>query len=209
MSASCGTHNPVSQKPDQTYKRVLIAIIAINAVFFVIEFSASLISGSRALQADSLDFFADSMTYSLSLAVLGMSLKWRATAAIIKGISLLMMGTWVMGSTIYAAIFLNSPNSTIMGSVAFLAFLANLTSALLLLRYRNGDSNIRSVWLCSRNDAIGNLGVMVAAGLVYAFNSPWPDLIVAFLMASLFLHSAISILKQAIVEMRETDSPVN
>lgn len=203
MSASCSSHNNSIANTSQKYRRVLFIIIAINIVFFVIEFSASIISGSRALQADSLDFLADSMTYSLSLAVLGMSIKWRAVAAIVKAVSLLLMGSWVMGSTIYAMLNLQNPDGAIMGSVAVMAFLANLTCALLLMNYRNGDSNIRSVWLCSRNDAIGNLAVLAAAGMVTVTSSPWPDILVALLMASLFLHSAVSILKQAIKELNQ------
>ena len=112
------------------------------------------------------------------------------------------MGLWVLGSTLYRVFILGTPNELIMGSVAFLAFSANVTCALLLIKYRNGDSNVRSVWLCSRNDAIGNLAVMIAAGVVYGTQSHWPDLIVAFLMALLFLHSATLIIRQALSELK-------
>jgi Co/Zn/Cd efflux system component len=184
------------------YTRILWLIIAINASMFGVEIGASVASGSMALRADALDFLADSLTYSITLLAIGHSLRWRASAAIFKGVTLALMGTWVLGSTLYRVFVLGVPNEVIMGSVAVVAFAANAISALLLMRYRDGDANVRSVWLCSRNDAIGNLGVLAAAAAVYGTQSPWPDLIVAGLMASLFLHSSVLILRQAIKEMR-------
>lgn len=183
------------------YTTVLWVIISINAVMFVIETGASVVSDSMALRADALDFLGDSLTYTITLLAIGHSLRWRASAAMFKGITLAFMGIWVLGSTLYRIFILGSPNELIMGSVALLAFSANATSALLLLKYRNGDSNVRSVWLCSRNDAIGNLAVMIAAGAIYGTQSHWPDLIVAFLMALLFLHSATLIIRQAMSEL--------
>lgn len=186
------------------YKRILWIVIAINVVMFVVETGASIASQSMALRADALDFLGDSLTYSITLLAIGHSLRWRASAALFKGVSLALMGLWVLGSTFYHSFILGLPNEVIMGSVAMMAFLANLTSALLLLKYRNGDSNVRSVWLCSRNDAIGNLAALLAAGMVYTTQSPWPDLIVAFAMALLFLHSAWLILRQTLEEFRQT-----
>ena len=184
------------------YKTVLWVVIAINAVMFFVEFGASVASNSMSLRADALDFLGDSLTYSITLLAIGHSLHWRASAALFKGVTLVLMGLWVLGSTLHRVFILGIPNEFIMGSVAMIAFSANVISALLLLKYRNGDSNVRSVWLCSRNDAIGNLAVMIAAGVVYATQSQWPDLIVAFLMAALFLHSASLIIRQAVKELR-------
>ena len=185
------------------YKRVLWVVIAINVVMFVVETGASITAQSMALRADALDFLGDSLTYSITLLAIGHSLRWRASAAMLKGITLAIMGLWVFGSTLYRTFVLGLPNELVMGSVAIVAFMANLTSALLLVKYRNGDSNVRSVWLCSRNDAIGNLAVVLAAAVVFTTQSPWPDLVVAFAMALLFLHSAALILRQAVGELRQ------
>lgn len=185
-----------------SYKTVLWVIIGINALMFLVEVGASYAAESMALQADALDFLGDTFTYSITLLAIGHSLRWRASAALFKGLTLAAMGTWVLGSTLYRVFVLGVPNEMIMGSVALMAFIANVTSALLLLKYRNGDSNVRSVWLCSRNDAIGNLAVLLAAGGVYSTQSQWPDLLVAFLMAALFLHSAFLIIRQSLHELR-------
>ncbi len=185
------------------YKRILWVVISINVFMFLVEMGASITAQSMALRADALDFLGDSLTYSITLLAIGHSLRWRASAALFKGITLAAMGLWVFGSTLYRTLYLGLPNELIMGSVALMAFMANLTSALLLMRYRNGDSNVRSVWLCSRNDAIGNLAVLMAAAAVYTTRSPWPDLIVAFMMALLFLHSAGLILRQAMQELSQ------
>ncbi len=188
-----------------SYKRALWVVIAINASMFVVEFVASFIAGSRALQADALDFLGDTLTYSITLLVIGHSLKWRAGAALLKGATLLAMAAWVFAATVYNVFIVQIPSEMIMGSVAVVALSANLISALLLMRFRNGDANVRSVWLCSRNDAINNLMVLLAAGIVYLTQSRWPDLIVAFLMSGVFLHSAIQIIRQALQEWKESD----
>ena len=162
---------------------------------------AGLLSGSQALKADALDFLGDTATYGISLFVIGMPLVWRSRAALLKGLSLGAMGLWVLGSTAHQLLVLGLPRAEVMGAIGFLALAANLTSVLLLLRYRDGDANVRSVWLCSRNDAIGNLAVVLAAGGVWATSTAWPDLIVAGIMASLFLYSAIGIVRQASGEL--------
>ena len=179
------------------YKRVLWVVIAINASMFLVELTAGLLAGSQALKADALDFLGDSLTYALSLAVIGQPLAWRARAAMLKGLSLAAVGLWVLGSTAYHVFFLGLPKAEVMGIVAFLALAANLTSVLLLFRFRDGDANVRSVWLCSRNDAIGNLAVILAAGGVWATAAAWPDLMVAAILASLFLWSSMQIVRQA------------
>ncbi len=183
-----------------SYKRVLWIVIAINIFMFVVEIVAGMKADSMALQADALDFLGDSLTYTISLLVIGHALKWRTYAALFKGATLAMMGLWVLGSTVYRMFILGQPDEFIMGGVAMMAFVANMISAVLLMRFRDGDANVRSVWLCSRNDAIGNLAVMLSAGLVLVTQSAWPDLIVAALMSSLFLHSAYLIIRQALNE---------
>ena len=202
MGEHCCQAQPRFEGLSASYRRALWAVIAINGAMFVIEMTAGFASGSQALKADALDFFADTVTYAISMAVIGHSLLWRTRAAIFKGLSLALMGLWVLGSTFYQVLVLGVPNAVTMGAIGLLALLANLLSVLLLYRYRDGDANVRSVWLCSRNDAIGNLAVMAAAVAVWMLASPWPDLLVAGVMASLFLSSALSILRQAVTELR-------
>ena len=199
----CGcSGNPKFDGVDPAYKRILWVVIAINAIMFIVEMSAGKLAGSQALQADALDFLGDSLTYGLSLAVIGMSLKVRSMAALLKGVSLLLMGLWVFGSTVYQVLILGVPEAQIMGVIGLLALAANLASVFLLMRYKDGDANVRSVWLCSRNDAIGNVAVMIASVAVWFTMSAWPDLIVAAIMAGLFLRSAQLILIQAWREYR-------
>ncbi|MEX2201905.1 MAG: cation transporter [Dongiaceae bacterium] len=207
MSQHC-THSP----PDPGtaplgLRRALIWVIAINATMFVVEMLAGSLAQSQALQADALDFLADSLTYGLSLAVLGMSLRTRAMAALLKGGSLAAMGLFVLGFTVWRAIGGAEPEAPVMGAIGFLALAANFVSVVLLIRFREGDANIRSVWLCSRNDAIGNIAVIGAAALVWISGSYWPDLVVAAGMAGLFLHSATLILLRARQELVAGENP--
>lgn len=205
---ACGCHgNPQFDGLDQRYKRVLWAVIAINGAMFAIEIIAGHVARSMALQADALDFLGDTLTYGLSLAVIGASIKVRSTAAIAKAISLLLMGLWVFGSTAYQVLVLGVPTAGVMGAVGFLALAANVLSVILLVRYKDGDANVRSVWLCSRNDAIGNVAVIAAAAAVWLSRSAWPDLLVAAIMGGLFLSSASQILRQSIREYRAGDAP--
>ncbi|WP_029060171.1 cation transporter [Stappia stellulata] len=197
MGACCGHDHGTFEGLSDDYKRRLWAVIAINAAMFIVEMVAGQMAGSQALKADALDFFGDAMTYGISLAVIGASLNVRATAALVKGISLLAMGLWVLGSTLYQVMVLGVPQAEVMGAIGFLALAANLASVGLLMRYKDGDANVRSVWLCSRNDAIGNIAVMIAAAGVWASDTGWPDLLVAGLMAGLFLSSAFQIIVQA------------
>ena len=203
---ACGcSSNPVFDGVDNRYKRALWLVIIINAAMFLVEMAAGKLSGSQALQADALDFLGDAMTYGLSLAVIGMSLRARSMAALVKGTSLLLMGLWVFASTLYQFFVLGVPKAEIMGVVGLLALVANVVSVILLMRYKDGDANVRSVWLCSRNDAIGNVAVMAASLAVWFTVSAWPDLIVAFVMAGLFLRSSQLILLQAWKEYRSGD----
>ena len=164
---------------------------------FFVEMTTGLAARSQALQADALDFFGDSATHALSLFMIGQPLLSRARAALFKGVSLALMGLWVLGSTVYNVLVLGVPTAEVMGVVGFMALMANLVSVFLLLNYRDGDANVRSVWLCSRNDAIGNVAVLIAAGFVWWTQTGWPDLIVAGIMASLFLYSAVQIIGHA------------
>jgi Co/Zn/Cd efflux system component len=210
-AASCGTGDacgcfggvPVFDGLDPRYKRVLWTVIGLNATMFVVEMVMGHLAGSQALQADALDFLGDTVTYGLSLAVIGASLRTRATAALFKGLSLSLVALWVLGSTVYHTLILGLPSAELMGGIGLLALAANLASVLLLLRYKDGDANVRSVWLCSRNDAIGNVVVMVAALGVWGTSTAWPDLAVAGLMAAIFCTSSVQILRQAWAEYRE------
>lgn len=182
---------------DPAYRRILLVVIAINAIMFLVEMPMGFVGQSQALKADALDFLGDTLTYTISLVVIGKSLSLRAKVAMAKGISLAAMGLWVLGSTIYSVFYTQQPAALIMGSVGAAALLANLASVLLLVRFKDGDANVRSVWLCSRNDAIGNVLVMVAASGVWFSGTGWPDLIVAAFMATLFLSGAFTIIRQA------------
>jgi Co/Zn/Cd efflux system component len=202
MSGCCG-HDAKFDGVSNDYKRRLWVVIALNATMFVVEMTAGHLAMSQALQADALDFAGDALTYGISLAVIGASVRARTNAALFKGLSLLLMGLWVFGSTLYRVFYVGVPTAEIMGLVGFLALLTNLVSVVLLARYKDGDANVRSVWLCSRNDAIGNVAVMFAALGVWGTASGWPDLIVATIMAGLFLSSAFQIVRQALAEKRE------
>ncbi|MFT4629888.1 MAG: Co/Zn/Cd efflux system component [Arenicella sp.] len=202
MSASCHSDSNFDGASPQ-YKRVLLIVIAINALMFVVELSYGIVGQSQALKADALDFLGDSATYALSLWAIGRSIETRTNVAMIKGISLLLMAVWVLASTIYYMFVVNSPSAPIMTGVALAALTANLISVVLLMKFRDGDANIRSVWLCSRNDAIGNVMVLIAAGVVLLSGSHWPDLIVALILAGLFANSALQIISQSRRERRD------
>ncbi len=203
MAGCCG-ENTKFEGLSADYKRRLWLVIALNATMFVVEMTAGHFAKSQALQADALDFLGDALTYGISLAVIGASIQVRTNAALAKGVSLLLMGLWVFGSTVYRIFYADVPEAQIMGVIGLLALLTNLASVLLLVRYKDGDANVRSVWLCSRNDAIGNVAVMFAALGVWGTSSVWPDLTVAMIMAGLFLSSAVQIMRQALAERRES-----
>lgn len=188
---------------DPLYKRALIAVILINTVMFGVEMASGVQAESQALKADALDFLGDAATYALSLWAIGRAENTRANAALIKALSLFFMAAWVFGSTLYHFFYSNQPTAITMSTVGLLAFFANLVSVLLLMRYRNGDANVRSVWLCSRNDAIGNLMVIVAGFVVWKTGDAWPDLVAACILASLFLSSSIQIIRQALQEKNQ------
>lgn len=173
-----------------------IALIA-NAAMFVVEIIAGVAADSRALQADALDFFGDAANYAISLGVAGMALAWRARAALFKAATMLAFGLWVIGYAIYGLVVGSSPEPETMGLVGSLALLVNVTVALMLFRYREGDANMRSVWICSRNDAIGNIAVLAAALGVFGTGQAWPDLLVAGIMAGLAIWGSAEVFSQA------------
>jgi Co/Zn/Cd efflux system component len=200
--AGCCDHGARFDGVSAGYKRRLWLVIAINAAMFAVEMTSGQAAQSQALKADALDFLGDALTYGLSLAVIGMSVRVRANAALAKGLSLMAMGAWVLGTTLYRVVYIGVPEAGIMGTVGVLALAANVASVLLLMAYKDGDANVRSVWLCSRNDAIGNVAVMLAALGVWQSGTGWPDVIVAAIMAALFVNSAVQIIRQSLHERR-------
>ena len=205
MAGCCG-HEARFEGLSPDYKRRLWVVIVINAAMFAVEMGAGQLAGSQALKADALDFLGDALTYGISLAVIGASIRVRTAAALAKGASLFLMGAWVFGSTIYRVFFIGVPEAGIMGVIGIMALAANLASVMLLLPYKDGDANVRSVWLCSRNDAIGNVAVMIAALGVWGTATGWPVLIVASIMAGLFLSSSVQIIRQALEERRHGEA---
>ena len=207
MSAHCCHAEPVAKHLTPAYRRVLWLALLINAGMFVIEISAGMRAGSVALLADSLDFLGDAGNYAISLFVLAMSLTLRARAAQFKAVSMALFGLGVLAVTAWNAWQGGVPVAATMGLVGGLALLANLGVAALLYAWRDGDSNMRSVWLCTRNDALGNVAVLLAALGVLGSGSAWPDLLVAGIMASLALSSAWQVLGQARGELRMAAQP--
>lgn len=190
---------------DPRFRRVLWIALLANLTMFVVEIVASWHADSMALQADALDFFGDAANYGVSLFVLGMALQARSYAALFKGLTMAAFGIWVVSSAIARALTGSTPDPMTMGSIAILALAVNVGVALLLYAYRSGDSNMRSIWLCSRNDAIGNVAVILAATGVFALSSRWPDLLVAGLIATLSLSAAVQVTRQAFAELRAGD----
>ncbi|NJM51350.1 MAG: cation transporter [Sphingomonadales bacterium] len=187
---------------DKRWRRILWIALILNAAMFIIEMGAGVQADSRALQADALDFFGDAANYAISLGVAGMALAWRSRAAMFKGITILLFGLFIMGSALWAFANGTAPVAETMGIVGTLALLVNVGVALMLYRYRTGDANMRSVWLCSRNDAISNVAVIAAALGVAGTGSAWPDLGVAAIMAGLAITSGIQIIWQARDELK-------
>jgi Co/Zn/Cd efflux system component len=186
------------------YRRILWVALIVNAGMFVVEALAGVNAESVSLLADATDFFGDAANYGISLYVLGLAIAWRARAALLKAASMGLFGLWVIGQAIYNAVFVASPDPMVMGVIGIIAFAANLAVAILLYRYREGDANMRSVWLCTRNDAIGNLAVLLAASGVFVTGTLWPDIAVAAIMAILALQAAVSVLRQSLGELKAT-----
>ena len=201
--STCHDHQP-AQTVSPTYKKVLWVALIVNLGMFIVEVASGLKAGSVSLLADSLDFFGDAANYAVSLFVLGMALSIRAKAALVKGATLGIFGVGVLAFTAYRLWTGQVPEPLTMGVIAVLALVANVAVALMLYKWREGDSNMQSVWLCSRNDAIGNVAVVAAAGLVAWTGSAWPDLAVAVLMATLGITAARTIITQAWRELNQT-----
>lgn len=204
MAENCGDScgDIVFEGMSKTYRKVLWVIIAINGGMFLVEAIAGFLADSTALKADALDFLGDTATYLATLLVIGKPLKIRAVVALVKGLSLGAMALFVLSFTLYRVFVFGAPEALTMGLIGLMALVANMVSVLLLMRYKEGDSNIRSVWLCSRNDAIGNVAVIIAGASVFATGTVWPDIIVAFIIAGLFMHSSVKITRQALIEMK-------
>jgi Co/Zn/Cd efflux system component len=181
----------------------------VNAAMFGLEITAGVIAGSASLKADALDFLGDSANYAISLWVAGMALVWRARAAFVKGASLFGLALWVSAATVWMAFAGTLPKAETMGIVGTTALFANIGVAALLYRYRSGDSNRRSVWICSRNDAIGNIAVVVAAAGVFGTGTAWPDLIVAGIFALLGVSGGWQIMRHAASDLRGHDEHVH
>jgi len=202
MPACCCNVSSASTAPiPPRYRKALWVALVINAAMFGVEIVGGWKAGSVSLFADAVDFACDAANYGISLAVLAMGLTWRARAALLKGLSMAGFGVFVLGRALWAALAGIPPEPLVMGAIGLLALAANGLVALLLYAYRDGDANMRSVWLCSRNDAIGNVAVMLAAGGVLGTGSGWPDLLVAAIMASLALSGGVSVLRQARQEL--------
>src|SRR3954469_21740839 len=206
MADACCTPPPLALDPNRGnkgYSRVLWLVIGINAAMFIVEIGAGLAAGSASLQADALDFLGDAANYSISLFVVGMAFHYRASAALTKGVTMGAFGLWVIGTVVWHAFHGTLPSAFTMGAVGFAALLANAASFGLLWAYRGGDANMRSAWICTRNDVLGNLAVLLAALGVFGTGTGWPDVIVAAIMAALALQGATLVVRQSLAELRQ------
>lgn len=209
MSAECCCPEPLDlQRDNKGYRRVLWAVLLINAAMFAVEVIGGVAAGSASLQADALDFLGDAANYGISLLVVGMALRYRATAALLKGATMALFGLWVIGTVGWHAFHGTLPQAFTMGAIGVSALVANAASFALLWVYRSGDANMRSAWICTRNDVFGNLAVLLAALGVFGTGTGWPDLVVATIMAALVLQGAFVVLRQSRAELRLSRSPV-
>lgn len=206
-SSPCSAEAPSTVLDSPAWRRVLWIALLVNAGFFVAEIIAGVVAGSAALQADALDFLGDSANYAISLGVAGMALTWRSRAAVVKGGTLIIFALWVLGSAVWHIAQGTLPRASVMGAVGVAAMIANGSVAMMLFRFRTGDANMRSVWICSRNDVIGNVAVMLAAFGVFGTGTGWPDAVVAAIMAGLGFSGGYQIVRQARQE-RRLESPV-
>jgi Co/Zn/Cd efflux system component len=205
MSAHCCGHHhedpggdPVRQA---AYRRTLWIVLAINAAMFTVEIAAGLAAGSASLQADALDFLGDATNYAISLFVVGMALRYRASAALLKGATMALFGFWVLGVAAWHVVHGTLPHAITMGGIGLTAVVANAVSFWLLWRHRTGDANMRSAWICTRNDVLGNFAVLLAAVGVFGTGTGWPDVAVAAVMAVLALQGAATVIRRARSEL--------
>lgn len=209
MSAHCCDHDHAAADTrvrSPRYRRILWIALAVNFLMFGLEIGAGWRSGSTSLLADAIDFFGDAANYAVTLAVLSMGLAWRARAALLKGSCMLLFGLFVMARSGWAVLHGAPPEAVTMGTIGLLALLANGGVAAMLYAYREGDANMRGVWLCTRNDALGNVAVMLAALGVFGTGTAWPDLAVAAVMAGLAITSGWAVLRQATREFKAAES---
>ncbi|MCM8730092.1 cation transporter [Hephaestia sp. GCM10023244] len=204
----CGGCEEPAPAQDKAWRRVLWIALGINAAMFGVEIVAGVTAGSAALKADALDFLGDSANYAISLGVAGLALHWRARAALLKGASLVALGSVVLASTLWMIVAGGLPEADTMGAIGTLALVANFVCALMLWRHREGDANRRSVWICSRNDAIGNIAVVAAAFGVFGTGTAWPDIIVAVILAGLGVSGGWQIIAHARRDLRQPRSTV-
>lgn len=207
MADGCCSGSPDTgeKTDDRVWRRALWIALIINAGMFGVEIVAGVTAGSASLKADALDFLGDAANYAISLGVAGLALRWRARAALAKGISLLLLGVWVIASTAWMAARGTLPTAETMGIIGVLALVANLICAVILWRHREGDANRRSVWICSRNDAIGNIAVVAAALGVFGTGTAWPDIAVAAVLAGLGVSGGWQIIRQAWLELKSLE----
>ena len=198
---SCDAKHSEDTLKNGRFRRALWIALWINASMFVVEIIAGFNASSASLLADAIDFLGDAANYVISLSVLSMGMLWRSRAAMVKGSTMLLFGLFVIAKVVWDFIHGTTPEALTMGAIGFLALIANLTVAILLYTFRSGDADMRSVWLCSRNDAIGNVAVMIAAAGVFGSGQAWPDLLVAAIMGSLAITAGLSVIKQAKREM--------
>ncbi len=197
---------PKTKPQSDSLRRVLWIALILNFGMFLVEFGLSFFADSQALKADSLDFLSDSANYIVSIFVIGMSLTIRARASIVKAVAMGGLGIFVAAEIVFSIIKGATPNHEMMTWLGLAGLIVNGFVTYLLYRFREGDSNMQSVWLCSRNDAIGNIAVIGAGYAVSYFSSYWPDLIVAGLMAYLAVDASVKILKLAFTELNEENS---
>lgn len=207
MADCCCTPPPLDLGPDKTkvavYRRILWTVLAINGAMFAVEVAAGLMAGSASLQADAFDFLGDAANYAISLLVVGMALRYRALAALTKGATMGAFGLWVIATVIWHTLHGTLPSAFTMGAVGFTALAANAASFVLLWAYRNDDVNMRSAWICTRNDVLGNLAVLLAAAGVFGTGTGWPDVIVATIMAGLALQGSAIVVRQSLGELHQ------
>jgi Co/Zn/Cd efflux system component len=207
MSAHCSHHAPATPAGyPPAYRRILWIALVVNFAMFGIEVGSGLQSGSVSLLADAIDFLGDGLNYALALAAFGAAAIWGSRVALFKSWCMIGFGMFLLSRVAWSYFAGITPEAITMGLIGLLALLANLFVAALLYRYREGNANMRAVWLCTRNDAIGNIAVMLAAMGVLGSGTAWPDWIVAVLMAGLAIHSGVQVLRQARLELASGDS---
>lgn len=201
MGKHCCEHNIEVTNKNSKFKNALYFALFVNLAMFILEVTQGIASKSLSLQADAIDFLGDSLNYAISLFVIAASIQTRAKVSLFKALTMFLFGIWVLVEAYISFTSDHVPNSFTMSWVGVLALTANVLAAVVLYKFREGDSNMQSVWLCSRNDAVGNVAVVLASVGVYYFNSKWPDLIVACAMAGLAISAALTVLKVARKEL--------